>query len=141
MLSNALWIVSQVPITPDLLQEALSKLLRQVPISGCCLYGYQPPGNATVAPVLVKSKKLNMDMKVLETNDWKQVIRTEWKMKYGLYNGPLWRVKLLPNVNLNRTSGSFIYECVVVFSCCHVITDGMSYQRLFGYLLDSKKPP
>ena len=80
-----------------------------------------------------------MDMKVLETNDWKQVIRTEWKMKYDLYNGPLWRVKLLPNVNLNRTSGSFKYECVVVFSCCHVITDGMSYQRLFGYLLDFKK--
>ena len=38
LLSNALWIVSQVPITPDLLQEALSKLLRQVPMSGCCLY-------------------------------------------------------------------------------------------------------
>ena len=99
------------------------------------MYDYQPPG--TVVPVLVKSKKLNIDMKVLETNDWKQVIRKEWKMKYDFYNGPLWRVKPLPNVKLNRTSGSFKYEYVIVFPCCQVITDGMSYQRLFGYFLDS----
>ena len=135
ILSNALWIVSKVELTDSLIHKALERLSLKIP--QLRFYIQENTGDDdSISSYFAEIRDFHVDFEVLDTKDWIGVISREWETPFNCERGPLWRVKWLPNVRLDKKDDTFRYENVVIISCCHAVLDGMSYQRVFGHFLD-----
>ena len=135
ILSNALLVVSKEQLTEELILKALNRLLLKVPHLQLC-FQENVDGKLKKTLHFVKIEDFQIDFELLDTNDWIGVISDEWQKPFNCETGPLWRVKFLPNVALGKKDHIFQYEYVFIFSHCHSILDGMSYQRVYGLFLD-----
>ena len=136
ILSNALWLVSKEQLTENLLRKALNRLARKVPQLRLRIQHKEDNKSGTKTLYFAEIKDFQMDSEVLDTTDWISVISEEWLKPFNCETGPLWRVKFIPKVALGKKDHTFQHEYVIIFSNCHAILDGMSYQTVFGYLLD-----
>ena len=136
ILSNALWLVSKEQLKEDLLRKALNRLARKVPQLRFRIQEIEDTKSRTKASYFTEIEDFRIDLEILDTTDWIGVISKEWLKPFNCETGPLWRVKFIPNVALGKKDHTFQHEYVIIFSNCHAILDGMSYQKVFGYLLD-----
>ena len=135
ILSNALFIVSKELITKDLLYKALVRLSNKVTNLRLCIKD-EKDYDSLKSPSWVENKQVKIDLEEVDTEDWREIISQEWEKKFDCKNGPMWRVKFLPNVQLKKCDEVFQHECIVILSWPHTLLDGMSCQRVFGYFLD-----
>ena len=136
ILSNALWLVSKEQLTEDLLRKALNRLARKVPQLRFRIQEIEDTKSCTKASYFTEIENFQIDLEILDTSDWIGVISEEWLKPFNCETGPLWRVKFIPNVALGKKDHTFQHEYVIIFSNCHAVLDGMSYQQVFGLLLD-----
>ena len=136
ILSNALWLVSKEQLTEELLRSALNRLARKVPQLCFRIQEIEDTKSCTKTAYFTEIEDFQIDLEILDSTDWIEVISEEWLKPFNCETGPLWRVKFMPNVALGKKDQTFQHEYVIIFSNCHAILDGMSYQQVFGYLLD-----
>ena len=140
---------SKKPITGPVVRKAMELLMNRHPMLRMCTkkaengdYQLQKMANARV------------DLRELDTNDWKTVMEDSSLEKFDGDSGPLWRVTFLPNARYEPVTEedmpeitSYPHECICVFACHHIVADGSSYARMFsefmkfvGKLLNNEEP-
>lgn len=103
---------------------------------------------------LQKMANGRVDMRELDTTDWKTVMEDSLLEKFDGDDGPLWRVTFLPNARYEPVIEedmpgitSYPHELICVFAFHDIVTDGPSYARMFalfmkfvGKLLNNEEP-
>jgi len=96
----------------------------------------------------------HVDLRELDTTDWRTVMEDRLLETFDGDNGPLWRVTFLPNARYEPVTEedmtgvtSYPHECICVFAFHHIVADGPSYARVFaefmkfmGKLLNNEEP-
>ncbi|KAL9955088.1 hypothetical protein ACROYT_G036363, partial [Oculina patagonica] len=134
ILANTLVLKSKKPITGPVVRKAMELLMRRHPM----LRMYTKK-NQDEDYHLQKMASAHVDLRELDTTDWRTVMEDSLLEKFDGENGPLWRVTFLPNARYEPdTEGvipgmtSYPRECICVFGFHHIVVDGPSYARMFA---------
>ena len=133
ILANALVLRTKKPLQEPVVKKALELLAERHPMLRMCIrknkdgdYFFQKRHNVLV------------DLRQLDTSNWRNVMEESLLEKFDVENGPLWRLTFLPNARYETETGSdvndpsFPHECICIFCFHHSIIDGTSYTRLFA---------
>ena len=133
ILANALVLRTMKPLQESVVKKALEFLAERHPMLRMCIrknndgdYCFQKRHNVLV------------DLRQLDTSNWRNVMEESLLEKFDVENGPLWRLTFLPNARYETETGSdvndtsFPHECICIFCFHHSIIDGTSYSRLFA---------
>ena len=149
ILASSLVLRSKKPITGPVVKKAMELLMKRHPMLRMCTKKVQN-GDCH----LQKMANGRVDMRELDTADWRTVMEESLLEKFDGDNGPLWRVTFLPNARYEPVTEedmpgitSYPHECICVFAFHHIVTDGPSYARMFaqfmkfvGKLLNNEEP-
>ena len=134
ILANTLVLRSKKPITGPVVRKAMQLLMNRHPMLRMCTKKDQDGDYR-----LQKMGNVHVDLRELDTTDWKTVMEDDLLQKFDGEDGPLWRVTFLPNVRYEPdteedTQGitSYPHECICVFGFHHIVIDGQSFLRMFG---------
>ncbi|XP_078373354.1 uncharacterized protein LOC144656935 isoform X1 [Oculina patagonica] len=134
ILANTLVLRSKKPITGPVVRTALELLMKRHPMLRMCTKKDQDGDYR-----LQKMANVHVDLRELDTTDWKSVMEDSLVEKFDGENGPLWRVTFLPNARYEPDTEddipgitSYPHECIIVFGFHHILVDGQSYIRMFA---------
>ncbi len=134
ILANTLVLRSKKLITRSVIGKAMQLLMKRHP-----LLRMTTKQNEDGDYCLQKMDPVEVDLRELDTKDWKNVMEETLLEKFDGENGPLWRVIFLPNARYEPETGSDVtymmscpHECLCIFGFHHVIADGPSYSRMFA---------
>lgn len=117
----------------SVVKKALELLAERHPMLRICIRK-----NNDVDYCLQKRHNVLVDLRQLDTSNWRNVMEESLLEKFDVENGPLWRLTFLPNARYETETGSdvndtsFPHECICIFCFHHSIIDGTSYSRLFA---------
>ena len=134
ILANTLVLRSKKPITGPVVRKAMELLMKKHPMLRMCTKKDQDGDYR-----LQKMANVHVDLRELDSTDWKTVMEDSLLEKFDVENGPLWRVTFLPNGRYEPdteedTQGitPYPHECICVFGFHHIVVDGKSYLRMFA---------
>ena len=140
---------SKKPITGSVVRKAMELLMKRHPMLRMCIKKNQDGDYR-----LQKMANVHVDLRELDTTDWKTVMEDSLLEKFDGENGPLWRVTFLPNARYVPDTeedipdiASYHHQCICVFGFHHIVGDGPSYSRMFaefikyvGKLINNEEP-
>ena len=133
-LASTLVLRSKKPITGSVVRKAMEVLMKRHPMLRMCTKKNQDGDY-----LLQKMTNVHVDLRELDTTNWKTVMEESLLEKFDGENGPLWRVTFLPNARYEPvTEGdfpditSYPHECICIFGFHHITVDGPSYSRMFA---------
>ena len=149
ILANTLVLRSKKPITGSVARKAMELLMKRHPMLRMCIKKNQDGDYR-----LQKMANVHVDLRELDTTDWKTVMEDSLLEKFDGENGPLWRVTFLPNARYEPDTEedipditSYPHECICIFGFHHIVVDGPSYSRMFaefikyvGKLINNEEP-
>ncbi|CAH3040698.1 unnamed protein product [Porites lobata] len=133
ILANALVLRNMKPLQESVVKKALELLAERHPMLRICIRK-----NNDVDYCFQKRHNVLVDLRQLDTSNWRNVMEESLLEKFDVENGPLWRLTFLPNARYETETGSdvndtsFPHECICIFCFHHSIIDGTSYSRLFA---------
>jgi len=138
ILANTLVLRSKKPIQASVVKKAMERLMKRHPMLRMCI-----KKNPDEDYWLRKMENVHVDLRQLDSEDWRNVMEESLLEKFDVENGPLWRVSFLPNVRYeSETESDFInmtsypHECFCIFAFHHIIIDGTSYSRMFAEFIN-----
>ncbi|XP_074653747.1 uncharacterized protein LOC141907891 [Tubulanus polymorphus] len=132
--SNAIFLESKVELTERIVVRSLEFLWKRHPmlrmkinsfVNNRCredVYFFQEIGETPI-----------LDFETENTNDWMQVLYDEFKRKFDIKTGPLWRVKMLPGAK--QENGKF--QHIFLFTFFHSIIDGTSIIHIYREFIEN----
>ena len=75
---------------------------------------------------------LKMDIQVDSSTDWNLPFSQGVGTAFDTENGPLWRIRLMPNVNSEFFDGSYRFHAAIMFHFQHSIIDGMGKKYYYN---------
>lgn len=133
ILANALVLRTKKPLQESVVKKALELLAERHPMLRMCIRK-----NNDCDYCFQKRHNVLVDLRQLDTSNWRNVMEENLLEKFDVENGPLWRLTFLPNARYETETGSdvndpsFPHECICIFCFHHSIIDGTSYSRLFA---------
>ena len=128
---------SKSQIQASVLKRAMELLMRRHPLLRMCIRR-----NKDGEYCLQKMENVHLDLRQLDSEDWRNVMEESLLEKFDSENGPLWRVTFLPNAKYEPQTVSVVsdvashpHECICIFNFHHAIMDGMSRYNLIGELI------
>ncbi|XP_050732345.1 uncharacterized protein LOC127006437 [Eriocheir sinensis] len=130
---------SKAPITPDLMEEALVHLYGKIESLRLCFR--QRDGQLWVADM----PRQKLDFQVMNYTDLEYEQSEQHKVKFDLYNGPLWNARLMPcppdaPCPLPEVKAAYSHQCHLLMSVHHAANDGIIVQlisELLSQIIDS----
>ena len=149
ILASTLVLRSKKPITGPVVRKAMELVMKRHPMLRMCTKKDQ---NGDYH--LQKMATAHVDLRDLDTTDWRKVMEDSLLEKFDGDNGPLWRVTFLPNARYEPVKEedmpgitSYPHERICVFAFHHNVVDGPAYARMFaefmkfvGKLLNNEEP-
>ncbi|XP_050731866.1 uncharacterized protein LOC127006268 isoform X2 [Eriocheir sinensis] len=137
--STILTFNSKAPITPDLMEEALVHLYGKIESLRICLRLRE--GRLWVADM----PRQKLDFQVVNNTDLEYEHSDLHKVKFDLYNGPLWNARLMPcppdaPCPLPEVKAAYPHQCHLLMSVHHAANDGfvvMLMSELLSRIIDS----
>ena len=134
ILANTLVLRSKKLITGPVVRKAMELLMKRHPMLRMCT-----KKNHDGDYRLQKMANVHVDLRELDTTDWKTVMEDSLLEEFDGENGPLWRVTFLPNARYEPDTEedipdiiSYPHEYICVFGFHHIVADGHSYMRMFA---------
>ncbi|XP_050731693.1 uncharacterized protein LOC127006182 isoform X2 [Eriocheir sinensis] len=130
---------SKAPITPDLMEEALVHLYGKIESLRLCFR--QRDGQLWVTDM----PRQKLDFQVVNYTDLEHEHSEQHKVKFDLYNGPLWNARLMPcppdaPCPLPEVKAAYPHQCHLLMSVHHAANDGMVVllmSELLSQIIDS----
>ena len=132
ILANTLVLRSKKLIIGPVVRKAMELLMKRHPMLRMCTKKNQDGDYR-----LQKMANVHVDLRELDTTDWKTVMEDSLLEKFDGENGPLWRVTFLPNARYEPDTEediaditSYPHEYICIFGFHHIVIDGHSYLRM-----------
>nr|XP_002736411.1 PREDICTED: uncharacterized protein LOC100367622 [Saccoglossus kowalevskii] len=134
IVSNAIFIESNIQLTEDMLRKAAIMIRKRHPLLRMRIVDVID-SNGFVQKFFQPVEKEIIDVKTITADDWIEVHSDEMSMPFNAQKGPLWRMRLLNN-HVSATTTDGVHTSILILTFHHSIIDGNTAMRFVDELLD-----